>query len=244
MAEKDTVVLARGSWLGRWSWDPLVPLLEQAGHRVETVDLPGRDDPFVAARSGLAEFVAAVVDVVKGVGEPVTLVGHSMGGITVTAVADRFPEHVARLLYVAAFVPGPGQTLADLAAVPEFAPSLALRQEVDPETGLSTYPADLAVQAFFGETEGDVAAAAARRLVPDTVALLIEPAAPASARPARVPRAYVECLRDRAIPVEAQRVMYRAAGIGTVFTLDTDHSPFLSRPTELCAAVDELVRTS
>jgi hypothetical protein len=47
----------------------------------------------------------------------------------------------------------------------------------------------------------------------------------------------VECLRDRAITVDRQRAMQRAAGIEEVVSLDTDHSPFLSRPEALAAVL-------
>jgi hypothetical protein len=51
----------------------------------------------------------------------------------------------------------------------------------------------------------------------------------------RVPRVYVECLRDRAGPISLQRKMQAASPCQRVLALDTDHSPFLSRPDELAA---------
>jgi hypothetical protein len=49
----------------------------------------------------------------------------------------------------------------------------------------------------------------------------------------RVPRTYIECTLDRAITIGAQRRMHAALPCDTVHTLTTDHSPFLSKPTEL-----------
>jgi pimeloyl-ACP methyl ester carboxylesterase len=46
----------------------------------------------------------------------VVLVGHSYGGMVITAVADRVPERLAHLVYLDAFVPGDGQSLFDLVA--------------------------------------------------------------------------------------------------------------------------------
>ena len=48
-----------------------------------------------------------------------------------------------------------------------------------------------------------------------------------------MPRAYIECLRDRAIPLELQRLMVAALPC-LVSSLDTDHSPFYSAPEALC----------
>ena len=60
---------------------------------------------------------------------------------------------------------------------------------------------------------------------------------------ARLPRAYVSCLQDRAIPPAMQRRMYTAAGCDPVIEIDTDHSPWLSRTDELVAALLEIAAT-
>jgi pimeloyl-ACP methyl ester carboxylesterase len=49
----------------------------------------------------------------------------------------------------------------------------------------------------------------------------------------RVPRTYVETTFDRAITLAAQRRMQAALPCESVFTLETDHSPFLSQPDAL-----------
>lgn len=51
----------------------------------------------------------------------------------------------------------------------------------------------------------------------------------------RVPRAYIECLRDRSVPIELQRLMHRELPCWYVGALDTDHSPFFSAPEQLVA---------
>jgi hypothetical protein len=50
-----------------------------------------------------------------------------------------------------------------------------------------------------------------------------------------VPRVYIECTHDRAISVEAQRAMVDASPCKKVFSMETDHSPFLSAPTRLAS---------
>jgi pimeloyl-ACP methyl ester carboxylesterase len=54
-----------------------------------------------------------------------------------------------------------------------------------------------------------------------------------AARFGRVPRVYVACLRDRVIDPQLQKAMYQASPCEKVLSLDTDHSPFFSRPEEL-----------
>ncbi len=95
------VILVPGFWLGAWSWDRIVPTLENAGHDVVPVTLPGLES-VDADRSGigLAEHVAAVVSLIDQSDGPVVLVGHSGGGTVIHAAVDQRPGRIARAIYV------------------------------------------------------------------------------------------------------------------------------------------------
>jgi pimeloyl-ACP methyl ester carboxylesterase len=95
------VIIVPGFWLGPWSWDRITPALEAAGHDVVVMTLPGLES-VDADRSGigLAEHVAAVVELIDAAGERVVLVGHSGGGAIVHAAVDRRPDRVVRAIYV------------------------------------------------------------------------------------------------------------------------------------------------
>jgi pimeloyl-ACP methyl ester carboxylesterase len=95
------VILIPGFWLDATSWQAVTPALEQAGHRVHPVTLPGLES-VDADRSdiGLADHVEAVVGLVERLPGPVVLVGHSGGGAVAQGVADRLPERVARIVFV------------------------------------------------------------------------------------------------------------------------------------------------
>jgi pimeloyl-ACP methyl ester carboxylesterase len=233
-------VLVHGAWHGAWCWEKIVPLLEASGATVEAVDLPGRDGNATAAVT-LDDCVAVVRERVEAARRPVVLVGHSMGGLTVTQVAELVPERIARLVYVCAFVPGNGQTLGDLAALAEFQPSLAARyQSLDFEAGVYTMPVEHARDVLFGTCTAHAAAAAARRLGPESLAIGAQAISVTPNGFGSVRRAYVEALQDAAIPIAAQRAMHRAGGCDKVVALDSDHSPFLSRPAELAEALHRL----
>jgi pimeloyl-ACP methyl ester carboxylesterase len=106
------VVLVPGLWLHGSSWSRVVPLLEQAGHRVQALTLPGMEGAD-ADRSGiaLADHVAAVVAALDAAQGPVLLVGHSLGGAVAQGALDARPEAVARIVYVGGFPESDGATL-------------------------------------------------------------------------------------------------------------------------------------
>ena len=95
------LVLIPGFWLDGDSWKHVTPALTAAGHTVHPLTLPGKES-IDADRSGigLADHIAAVVEVVDSLPAGVVLVGHSGGGAIAYGVVDQRPDAVARVVYV------------------------------------------------------------------------------------------------------------------------------------------------
>ena len=95
-------VLVHGASHGSWCWDKVVPLLEMKGHEALAVDLPGNtygefDIPL--GQVNLGSYTDHVCKVLDQIDEPVVLVGHSLGGLTITQSAEYRPENVLAMLY-------------------------------------------------------------------------------------------------------------------------------------------------
>jgi pimeloyl-ACP methyl ester carboxylesterase len=108
------VVLIPGFWLNATSWEGVIPPLEAAGHRVHALTLPGlasADDDRTGI--GLADHVAAVIEVIHGADAPLALVGHSAGGAIAHAAVDARSERVARVVYVDSVPLGDGDVISD-----------------------------------------------------------------------------------------------------------------------------------
>jgi pimeloyl-ACP methyl ester carboxylesterase len=98
-----TIVLVHGAFAESASWDRVIRHLLEAGHPVIAAANPLR---------GLAADAAAVSDLVRTIGGPVVLVGHSYGGSVISSVAADAGE--ITLVYVAAFAPEPGESALTL----------------------------------------------------------------------------------------------------------------------------------
>jgi pimeloyl-ACP methyl ester carboxylesterase len=233
-------VLIAGSWHGAWCWQKIVPLLEALGHSVRTPDLPGtgadKSDPAGATLEGWARFVAERIAMES---EPVILVGHSRAGVVISRTAELVPEHLARLVYLSAYLLTPGGTVA--AAARADSESLVPDNMIPATSGTTcVLREDVVREALFGEcADADVEFALAH-LAPEPLKPLVTPLRVTAERFGRVPRAYVECSRDRTISLAAQRRMQAALPCDPVFTLDTDHSPFLSCPQALAKLLGNL----
>ncbi|HWK28683.1 MAG TPA: alpha/beta hydrolase [Solirubrobacter sp.] len=110
----ETFVLVPGGWHGAWSFDPVAPLLERAGHIVHALTLTGLrpdDDEATVATANLdthADDVLRLLDRKRI--DSATLVGHSYGGMVIAAAADRARGHVSRVVHIDAYVPLDGES--------------------------------------------------------------------------------------------------------------------------------------
>jgi pimeloyl-ACP methyl ester carboxylesterase len=94
--------------------------------------------------------------------------------------------------------------------------------------------------AFYGECPDDDVALARLCVQAEPTVPLATPLQITDANFGSVERVYIECLRDRAIPISLQRRMQAALPCRQVLALDTDHSPFFSRPDELVECLSSL----
>ena len=228
-----TYILVHGAYHGGWCFEKVVPLLESKGHKVIAVDLPGHGNNVVPiAEVSLAAYVDHVCSVVESQDEPVVLLGHSLGGMTITQVAERLPDRIAWAVYLTAMMPKNGQNRTDLAE--HEGPEDMAGKRVLSEDGLSvTMPRAVIPPTFYAQCPAEDVERAFERLVPQAVEPFQQQARTTAERFPPVKRAYIECLRDQAIPIAMQRAMIAAQPCDRVFTIDTDHSPFYSAPGEL-----------
>ena len=216
-------LLIHGACHAAWAWDRVIPALAALGHGARALDLPGR-----GGHATLDEQARAVLDALRG---PTVLVAHSAGGFAMTAAAQMAPEQVSGLIYVSAYVPQPGKSLADMRRAGPRQP-LAGSFVVAADRRTFGFDPMLAPALFFHDCPE--AEATTARLCTDSVAVM-ETALPDTARAESLPRGYVICTQDRAIPPEYQSVM--ADGIALTEHLPCGHSPFLAMPERLAASI-------
>ncbi|MBW8347983.1 alpha/beta hydrolase [Bacillus sp. IITD106] len=98
------IILVPGFWLGAWAWDDVVTVLQEDGHNVKALTLPGLESAD-ADRSvvKLSDHIDAICNAVKDAGEPVVLAVHSGAAVPGYAVSDRIPERIAAMVYVDTF---------------------------------------------------------------------------------------------------------------------------------------------
>jgi pimeloyl-ACP methyl ester carboxylesterase len=235
-------VLVHGAFVASWIWEPLAERLEELGHQAEYPDLPGSGhDHTPVEEVSLDAYTRRICDLLDQGDESATLVANSMGGMVISQVAARRPEKVQRLVFVAAFLPGDGQSLVDLTKLPEAADDLVQSTVVvlgDPPIG-SLPPSTC--RASNHDCSPEVVDWAVHRTGSQPVSPLAQPVS-LNEEFARIPRTYVICTRDRIVPPALQRRMAREARVTDVVELDAGHHPQLSRIDELATVLQQRAR--
>jgi pimeloyl-ACP methyl ester carboxylesterase len=220
-----TFVLVHGAFGSAAELAPVIPVLESHGHRAIAVDLPSTDPVAM-----LDDYARAVVDAMAGIQGPVVLVGHSAGGATIALVPAL--TRVDRLVYVTAFVPEPGRSLADVAGAEVRETLLSVSR--DDGNGCRSFDLELlASLAPPEEREAHLAFLKATQRPQGWSAL--EQPWPGRSLP-DLPRSYVLCTEDTVIPPPKQREMAARLGVEPI-EVASDHSVFALQPQALAAVL-------
>lgn len=228
-------LLVHGAAHGAWCWRALSAELAALGHEAVAIDLPSHgDDPTPVGEVTLDTYVAAILAALEDETVPVA---HSMAGVPATCAADRAPGRVARLVYLCAYLPRDGESVASLQRRQAERP-LRPAVRVAPDRLSFGFDPALAPEIFYHDCPEARVAEALDRMSPQPIAPTEAPVR-LEGGIERVARSYILCTGDRAIPPAAQREM--ASGLHVV-ERPWGHSPFFSEPRALAALLDGLAR--
>jgi len=232
-AKTNTYVLVHGAWQAPYVWEEVRSDLENQGNKVIVVELPGHGSDNTPTHTlNLNVYLDKVVDALSNVNGKVILVGHSMGGMVISAVAEKVPSKISKLVYIGAFLPKSGEALTDLAF-----------SDPDSQLGASLVPSqdqltlDVKQENLTDLFIHDGTQAAKDKVIANYRA---EPAIPLADKVALTPenfgeveKVYIKTLLDVVVSPGLQDRMIADAGIKTIYEVNTSHSPFLSQPQEV-----------
>jgi pimeloyl-ACP methyl ester carboxylesterase len=238
-AEKPTIALVHGAFEDAHIWDGVSAKLHADGYRVINVDLPGRPSAPMATNLVSSDvYRDTVLKAIDGESQPVVLVGHSFGGIAVSAVAEAAPAKVKTAVYLAAYLPQDGESMLSLAKQDRDSKAgPALR--IDEAKGMISV--DYAARADLfanGAPEG------LRKVLPDLIideplAPIVTPVKLSAERFGKVDKVYIHTAQDQVVSPYLQQKMVAATPVRLEFTLNTGHTPFLTDVPGLVSAIEK-----
>jgi len=227
-----TFILVHGAGHGGWCWEKVQPILESHGHKVCAPDLPGLGkDPTPPANVTLADNVEKISRLLDKMEEPVVLVGHALGGVTISQTAEARRRRIKALVYVCGLMPPSGKASREMTAGD---PEILFRRsrEVSPDGLTYTFARAQLPALFYQDCSPEDRYRAMERLRPQPISISTTPLTLTEERYGSVPRWYIECTLDNAIRIGRQRAMVKTLPC-KVITMECGHSPFYSNPEEL-----------
>jgi pimeloyl-ACP methyl ester carboxylesterase len=216
------IVLVHGGFVDGSGWEDVYRILKKDGYRVSIVQNP---------TTSLADDVAATKRVIAEQQGPVILVGHSYGGVVITEAGN--DPGVAGLVYIAAFAPDRGESVAALIKDPP--PGAPVPPILPPQEGFLALDRTKFAASFAADVEPEKAEFMANSQVPWGVVALNGAVTEPAWR--NKPSWYLVATDDRMIPPAAQRSMSKRAG-SSVVEVKGSHAVYVSQP----EAVAELIK--
>ncbi|XVF17753.1 hypothetical protein REPUB_Repub10bG0150800 [Reevesia pubescens] len=247
---KSHFVLVHGACHGAWCWYKVVTLLKSAGHKVTALDLAasGVHPKQVNELHSISDYSEPLMEFMASLTtkERVILVGHSMGGVTISIAMERFPEKVSVAVFAPATMPGPDLSIISLHQ--EF--SERLGSFMDTKYTFDNGPDKPPTSLLFGH---DFMSSKIYQLSPPedlTLAtMLARPFVAASTEEivltrekyGSVRRVYIVCNKDKVTDEDFQRWMIEKNPPDEVMLIsDSDHMVMFSKPRELCSCLEEI----
>ena len=221
------VVLVHGGFVDGSGWESVYQILKKDGYNVSIVQNP---------TISLEEDVASTKRILAAQDGESILVGHSYGGAVITEAGN--DPKVARLVYITAFAPDKGESVATLIQDPP--PGASVPPILPPQDGYLFLDRAKFAASFAGDVDAEKAAFMAASQVPWGVAALSgtikEPAWRVK------PSWYLVVTEDKMIPPDAQRAMAKRAG-STVVEVKGSHAIYVSQPAAVAALIEQAAKS-
>ncbi|CAM4198314.1 Pimeloyl-ACP methyl ester carboxylesterase [Pedobacter westerhofensis] len=242
---KAPVVLVHGAWQASYAWEEVKTNLTAQGYQVIAVNLKGHgNDNTPVSELSFSGYVDQVKAAIDSFNEPVILIGHSLGGAVITQAATQVPAKIAKLVYVAGFIPQTGKSVLDYAGldrasllgpVLEFNADQTLAGVANPDINF--------LKVFIQDGTDKQKQFVLDRYRAEPVIPLATPLNYTTENyTAAGKKYYVFTTEDNAISYPFQKQMAADAGITKTFTINTGHSPFISKPTELTSLLEIIAK--
>jgi pimeloyl-ACP methyl ester carboxylesterase len=224
-----TFVLVHGAWHGGWCWRKVAQTLVAKGHAVFAPTLTGLGDRahLLSRDTSLEMHVRDILAALEAEDlKDVVLVGHSYGGIVVSAVADRGLQRVARLVYLDAVVARNGECMFDRSPA-----QVRTHFEAHAQQGGEGWcvPVSALSPQFLGlKDEADIRWVMPR-LTPHPIRTFSEPVRLSASFP-QMPRTYINCIGDKQI---GQPRTPQADGIDDYHEIQAGHDAMIAAPQQV-----------
>ncbi len=223
-----TFVLVHGAWHGGWCWRRVSDALEKKGHKVfaPTMTGLGSCSHLLSKDINLATHITDIVNFVEWENlSDIVLVGHSYGGIIISGVAEKLAPKIGSIVFLDAFVPENGESLAATASQP-------VKDAIAAAQGRGDHSLKAVPAAVFRVNEKDRAWVDAK-CTPHPIATLTDKIAITGARDKIARKSYVRAKGYPSVAFDAALEKYKPNPAWKTFEMTAGHDAMVDQPQEL-----------
>ncbi|KAG0627357.1 hypothetical protein M758_2G194500 [Ceratodon purpureus] len=255
VSEPRHFVLIHGGGLGAWCWYKVVDLLRKKGHKATAIDLTGcgidHTDPNTV--TSFMEYNQPLVDFFEALpaNEKVVLVGHDLGGLSVTYAMEHFHQNVSVSVYLAAMMLPSGFPLT--LELFELEPEVGAHIEYTFGDGVHAMPTALYVlekmqpQVFYNMSPSEDIVLASLLSKPVPLRMLNGSCIDYTEENyGSIPKVYIKTMQDKIFAADAQEEAFLSdpeCVPSEIREFDSDHCPFFSKPVELIEQLEDIAST-
>ena len=231
---------------GAWEFNEFIDRLAEQGHQARAIDLPGHGQSAVPIPEVTMEaYVGRVIEEARALEGPIVLVGHSLAGAIISQVAERIPEKIERLIYVAATLPKDGESVFSLMQSDEEGQLLPRIVFSDDQSFATLQSGDVESLLLHDVREPErVASFAPKFEIKQATEPFMSSIELTKEAFGSVPKVYVRATLDKVMSPSLQDRMISSWEVERVFTLESGHFPMMSRPERFLEIISEAVASA
>jgi pimeloyl-ACP methyl ester carboxylesterase len=233
-AARKVFVLVHGAWHGGWCWRRVSDLLEAKGHKVFTPTMAGLGacSHLLNKDVNLTTHITDIVNFIKWEDiSDIVLVGHSYGGYIVSGVAEQLADKIGSIVFLDAFIPESGDSLAASSSQP-------VREAIAAAVGRGELALKPVSAAVFRVNEKDRAWVDAK-CTPHPIAALTEKITLTGARDKIAKKSYIRAAGYPSVPFDAALAKAKAASWKT-FEMTAGHDAMVDEPDKLADILQQV----
>lgn len=177
-------------------------------------------------------YVDTVCRVIEKYDQPVILIGHSRAGIIISSVAEKIPEKIDQLIYLCAFLIPDDEYMVTTALSDEQ--SLLISNLIfDEKEGWHIPKYEVYKEAFYNDCSDEDIYLCSTLLTKEPNLPVGTPLSLSDAKFGKIKKVYIQTTLDNTLSLDLQKKMIQKVPVDKIYQLQSDHSPFLSKPQEL-----------
>jgi pimeloyl-ACP methyl ester carboxylesterase len=239
------LLFIHGAWHWSGCWDKVIQSGILGGCKSHALDNVGHGVNKSLSANNFDEYIANLQDLLKQTEGKVTIIAHSMGGSIASYIANKFPQKIKKIIYVAAFMCAQHKSPLDYIMAEQYA--LFMRKKGLDNLIISDAKGQLIklnladhqgiIKLFYNQSNNIDIEFALKNLTEMNSGIPFSHKHNYCNEFSSIKRVYVECINDNAIPITTQRKMQEHFPGAKIYSLETDHSPFFSQEKELAVII-------